>query len=192
MMTLNEIKALIASGENESKYLEFKESRALPEKTNNHFREELSKDVSSFANSAGGKIIYGVAENPLRLDAFDRKLCSLERLQNLINSHIAPKIPGLQIYPIPVEDGKILYVVEIPQGKTAHQAADRKYYKRHEGTIEAMEDYEIRDVMARSSGIETKLLLASDLSRSRTKNETRETHRPGRHFQVSVINEGNK
>src|SRR5208282_1875381 len=69
MMTLNEIKALIASGENESKYLEFKAARALPEKTNNHFREELSKDVSSFANSAGGKIIYGVAEKPLRLDA---------------------------------------------------------------------------------------------------------------------------
>jgi hypothetical protein len=84
MMTLNEIQALITSGENESKYLEFKESRALPEKTTNRFREELSKDVSSFANSAGGKIIYGVAENPLRLDAFDRKLCPLERLQNLI------------------------------------------------------------------------------------------------------------
>jgi hypothetical protein len=43
-----------------------------------------------------------------------------------------------------------------------------------------------------SSGIETKLLLASDLGRSHTKSENRETRRPGRHFQVSVINEGNK
>ena len=55
-----------------------------------------------------------------------------------------------------------------------------------------MEDHEIRDVMARSSGIETKLLLASDLGRSCTKNENGETHRPGRHFRVSVINNGNK
>ena len=131
MITLNEIKALIGFGANESKYLKFKESRALPEKTNNHFREELSKDVSSFCHSAGGKIIYGVAENPLRLDAyFDRKLCSLERLQNLINGHIATKIPALHDLPLPGEDGKILYVVEIPQGKTAHHSGRRKYYKR--------------------------------------------------------------
>ena len=43
--------------------------------------------------------------------------------------------------------GKVAYVVSIPQSTTAHQAPDRKYYKRYDFKREAMEDYEIRDVM---------------------------------------------
>ena len=54
-MTLNEITTVIASGESESKHLEFKAAAALLEKKGDNLREELSKDVSSFANSAGGK-----------------------------------------------------------------------------------------------------------------------------------------
>jgi len=41
------------------------------------------------------------------------------------------------------------YVVEIPQSGTAHQALDRKYYRRRNFESTAMEDYEIRDVMNR-------------------------------------------
>lgn len=191
-MTLNEITAVIASGENESKHLELKASAALFEKKGNKLREELSKDVSSFANSAGGKIIYGVAEKPLRLDPLDRERFSAERLEQLINNNIAPRIPDIRIHPIPIEGEKILYVVEIPQGKTAHQAADLRYYRRYERTIQAMEDHEIRDVMARSSGIETNLFLVPDLTRSHSENERSHKYRPGRHFQVRVTNKGNK
>lgn len=42
-------------------------------------------------------------------------------------------------------------MVEIPQSNTAHQNKITKlYYKRRNATIEAMEDYEIRDIMNRS------------------------------------------
>ena len=191
-MTLDEINALIAAGENESRYLEFKRAAALPEKTTDGFRTELSKDVSSFANSAGGRIIYGVAENPLSLNPIDRKLFPPERLEQLIAGNIAPRIPDLRIHVIQCEGEKVLYEVEIPQGKTAHQAFDKRYYKRYERTIQAMEDYEIRDVMARGSGIETSLLLVPDVTRSYSKNKNTETYRSGRHFQVRVTNKGTK
>jgi hypothetical protein len=83
-MTLNEIKALIESGETEHKNLDFKAAGALLDKEGNKLRLEISKDVSSFANSAGGKIIYGVEENPLRLDPFDPKRFSKERLEHAL------------------------------------------------------------------------------------------------------------
>jgi hypothetical protein len=44
----------------------------------------------------------------------------------------------------------VAYVVEIPQSTTAHQATDHRYYKRFNFLSQAMEDYEIRDIMNRA------------------------------------------
>ena len=54
-------------------------------------------------------------------------------------------------------------MVEIPQSDTAHQSKDKKYYKRLNTTIEAMLDYEIRDVMGRNKNpkLELSFLLKS-------------------------------
>jgi hypothetical protein len=52
---------------------------------------------------------------------------------------------------VPVNSGAnhVVYVVEIPQGTTAHQALDKRYYKRFNFESVPMEDHEIRDVMNR-------------------------------------------
>jgi hypothetical protein len=44
---------------------------------------------------------------------------------------------------------KVVYLIEIPQSTTAHQASDKKYYKRHNFNVIPMHDYEIRDVFNR-------------------------------------------
>lgn len=41
-------------------------------------------------------------------------------------------------------------MVEIPQSHTAHQAFDKKYYKRFNFNSEPMHDYEIRDILNRT------------------------------------------
>ena len=46
-------------------------------------------------------------------------------------------------------NGNHIFLVYIPQSDTAHQAHDKRYYKRYNFKSEAMEDYEIRDVMNR-------------------------------------------
>jgi len=50
-------------------------------------------------------------------------------------------------------------VIDVPQSSTAHQASDKRYYKRFNFESVPMEDYEIRDVMQRteapSLGLET-------------------------------------
>jgi hypothetical protein len=55
-----------------------------------------------------------------------------------------------------------------------------------------MQDHEIRDVMRRSSGIETDLDFLPDFTRSHSENKNIQKYRPGRHFEVRVTNQGNR
>lgn len=151
------VQQYITDGIEESLTLEYKAAGALGRSREK--KKEVGKDVSAMANSAGGTIIYGVAEYqvpskkhlPEKIDPVDRTEFSREWLEQVINN-IRPRIDGLVITPIPVEPNPTVdtvYVVEIPQSTTAHQASDQRYYKRYNFQSIPMEDHEIRDVMAR-------------------------------------------
>lgn len=151
---LSRVEEYITQGIEESLTLDYKAAGSLA-KTDSK-KSEITKDVSAMANSAGGLIIYGIAEDatnkhlPGAIDPIDRNLISKEWLEQVI-SNIRPKIDGLVIHPISINtaQNQVVYVVEIPQSHTAHQATDKKYYKRFNFESVAMEDYEIRDVMGR-------------------------------------------
>lgn len=153
--TIEDIKDLIHNEIEESRNLEYKGARALSKtdgKTN-----EISKDVSSFANANGGIIIYGIKEYdekgknhlPERIDPIDRTKFSKEWLEHIINSKIQPKIKGVEIDPVSISESEVVYVVKIPKSTTAHQSSGHKYYKRYNFEAVPMEDYEVRDVMNR-------------------------------------------
>jgi len=123
-------------------------------------RKELSKDISSFANSAGGTIIYGVYEGEgpdAHLPAGIDEGCSpqditREWLENVIHSSIRPRIESLRIRSLTLESGNLIFVVYIPQSSTGpHMASDNRYYKRYNFRSVPMEDYEVRDVLNRST-----------------------------------------
>ena len=147
---------LIADGIEESSQLEYKAAEALGRSDGK--KREITKDISALANSAGGVLIYGVREHaepdrshlPERLDPLDQSEYSKEWLDQ-ITASIQPRIEGLRIVPVHVGPGPsdYCYVVEIPQSGTAHQALDRRYYRRRNFESTPMEDYEIRDVMNR-------------------------------------------
>lgn len=124
-------------------------------------KRELLKDVSAMANSAGGIIIYGIREYqdndrrhlPERFDPVNQSVVTREWIEQIIG-RIRPRLQGVIIKPVPVgvEQNAVVYVVEVPQSQTAHQHPDDKcYYKRSNTVTEKMEDYEIRDVMNRST-----------------------------------------
>ena len=110
---------LISLGEQESLVLDYKASDALGQTDKK--KNELSKDVSAFANSAGGTIVYGMLENghvPTALDSgFDRSIISKEWLEQVINSRIQRRIDGVTINQINLttsRPGRVAYVVSIP------------------------------------------------------------------------------
>jgi hypothetical protein len=142
--------------------LEYKASPAL----NRQNRDEICKDVSAFANSTGGQIVYGIVEEerlPKELDeGVDAKAITREWIEQIINSNIQPRIRGVVITPIQLTKDRYAYVITIPSGSTAHQAPDKKYYRRFNFQSVAMHDHEIRDVMKRSTTAEPFITLRFD------------------------------
>lgn len=157
--TLERLNQLIADGVEESSTLEYKRADALNKKDDKQ-KAELIKQVTAMANSAGGTLIYGIAEYndkkkshlPEKLDPLDRSEFSRESLDSIIQS-IQPRIDGVIIHPIADEadPDKVYYVVEVPASQTAHQVRDLRYYRRRNFQVQPMEDYEVRDVMNRRS-----------------------------------------
>jgi hypothetical protein len=150
----------ISEGIEESLTLEYKAGEALG--AGNGRRGEIAKDVSAMANSAGGIIIYGIAEHaerelqhrPARFAPVNRRECSKETLEQIISSNIQPRLSGVKIYPVPLFNDplQVAYVVIIPQSDTVHQVGfNNKYYKRFNFEAIPMADYEVRDVLNRGT-----------------------------------------
>ncbi len=153
--TESDILELIENETPESLTLDYKRSDSLAKDSKK--RNEISKDVSAFANSAGGILIYGVAENkhlPLSIDdGVDPTVITKEWLEQVINSNIQRRISGIRINQIKLSSHptNVMYVVDVPQSDLApHMAFDKKFYKRFNFESIAMEEYEIRDVSNRN------------------------------------------
>lgn len=150
--SIDDIYNLISNEVEENIHLDYKEARALgkedPKKT------EITKDVSAFANSDGGVIVYGISEashKPKAISPIDGKTFTKEWLENVIQQ-IQPRIDGIKIFPIRVDGNieKSIYVVQIPRSANApHMAKDHRYYKRFNFESVPMEDYEVKDAYNR-------------------------------------------
>ena len=154
--TERKIQNFIDSEIEESLTLEYKSGDALGR--SDYQKQEITKDVSAMANSAGGILIFGISEFsptdkrhlPEKIVPVNRAEFSREWIEQVINS-IRPRIDSILIHSVALSSGEndVVYVVEIPQSNTAHQAGNHRYYKRFNFQSVPMEDYEIRDVMFR-------------------------------------------
>ena len=179
-----ELKRMLDEQRPEDLHLDYKDKRSLLPRNRGggidkqQRANDVSKDVSSFLNSDGGVLIYGVSETddpnatggtptpPIPVDScgpdkigFERGEIDKETIENLITSNIQPK-PGPDFFQIvEVEhEGRIVFVVEIAVGiGDVWQAKDKKYYRRFHYKAEAMEHYEIS--MVRSRGVVPNLKL---------------------------------
>src|SRR5437667_10768469 len=96
-----DLRRLIQDQVQENIELEYKAAAALGTQPNQ--KAEISKDVSAFANSAGGIAIYGMAENghiPTAIDPITPQPFTKEWLENVIISNVQPRIDGLHINPV--------------------------------------------------------------------------------------------
>ncbi len=142
---------LVKERAQESLTLEFKACDSL---RNKKWREELAKDVSAFANSAGGAIVYGIKENRVTHEAeaidegYDPSQINKETLQRVIDSRIHRRIDGIRYNLVELtttRPGKILFVLQIPESNLAPHMTDYKFFKRFEYESKPMEEYEIRE-----------------------------------------------
>ena len=151
-----DVQSLIDNNVEESVHLDFKAAPALDKSEKK--KDEISKDVSSFANSDGGVIVYGISESKGHcaesLSFVDGKEFTKEWLEQVINSKINQRIEGIEIIPARFDNciDKTVFIVKIPRSSNApHMCSDHRYYRRFNFISVPMEEYEVRDLLNRRS-----------------------------------------
>lgn len=148
---LEDVQRLVQQKVPESLTLEYKDSRALARDA----RQELCKDVSAFANTQGGMIVYGVVADkvtgvPLQVDmGTDPAEINVEWIGQVLQSGVHPRLQGVQISDIPLASGKMIFVVHAPESATVHMA-DTRYHRRYDRRSVPMEDHEVRAFLDRA------------------------------------------
>jgi predicted HTH transcriptional regulator len=168
--------AMVAAKQPEGIDLDYKGSDALMKIAAAHpkdpkdYKLELCKDVSSFANSGGGTLVYGIAEDssthfPKDIDdGIDPAAITADRIEQVLNSGIHRRVEGVRIQAVPLtktRTGRVAYVVHVAQSMRApHQVGDGRFYKRHEREARWMEEYEVRDTSHRNDAPALKVVMS--------------------------------
>ncbi len=83
-------------------------------------KDELRRDVTSFANAVGGHLIIGMDEQ----NGFPTDLCGVEidspdafklRVSEVLQSKIHPRVPGIGIHIVPLANGRHAVVIRVPR-----------------------------------------------------------------------------
>jgi len=103
---------LVSAKPPESQTLEFK--RELPNSTDRG-RYEFLKDVCALANTDGGDLVFGVADDcsivPIIGEAPD---AAQRRLGQILDSALEPRLVGHRFHPVPIAAGGYVLVLRIP------------------------------------------------------------------------------
>jgi hypothetical protein len=83
-------------------------------------KKEFLADVSSFANTSGGYLIYGIKEAlgvPVELVGIDSSDMDKEilRLQSIIQTGVEPRMPGISIRDIRLSSGRSSIIIHVPR-----------------------------------------------------------------------------
>jgi len=151
----------------EGLYLDYKE--ALSGTSEKEAKREFLKDVTAFANAAGGHLFLG-AKEPSEGLSVESQLVGLENgdavaqdLERLASSSIDPRVPGLRIVRIPLTNGRSCVVIHIPPSLSRphmiNYAGHRSFYVRHSESSFPMTTHEVREAVLTSSSAEARARL---------------------------------
>jgi hypothetical protein len=138
------------------------------------FLDALSKQVSAFANAAGGRVFLGI-DDAGRIDGGVptdlRSNGTREWLEDVIPHVVAPNLRSLNVWEVagppveadpasgasaaddagPIRRGHAVYVIDIAMSEDApHQARDHRYYLRIAGKSRPMGHHHVLDVLHRT------------------------------------------
>lgn len=135
----------------EDKTYEFKES--IPGRTDDDKKEFLA-DVTSFANSSGGFLVYGMAEEDrraVRIEGLPQEEREPEvlRLGSLVRDGVDPRVPGIGFGQVDLKNGRWALVLHIPRSpvlphRVAFKGSSRFFCRASDGTKYQLGTSEIR------------------------------------------------
>jgi hypothetical protein len=155
---------LLALDPHEYDFQEFKASPYVfdpgQQRLRSDFLDNLSKQVSAFANAAGGRIFLGIDDDGHVDGGVPRDLRpngTRAWLEDVIPHVVVPHLRAFNVYEVtgpvggPIQPGNAVYVLEVPMSEDApHQARDHRYYLRIAGKSRPMGHHHVLDVLHRT------------------------------------------
>jgi hypothetical protein len=143
----------------ERKTIEYKE--CLPDEKHDSKKEFLA-DVSSFGNTVGGYLLYGIKEEngiPVALPGVINKDLDHEtqRLENLLRDSIQPRLQGISIKSINIEEAKPVLIVHVPQSWSKPHVVNFqghwRFYARNSAGKYPLDVMELKSVFLATSAL---------------------------------------
>lgn len=162
-ITADDIQALLSNKVPEGRSLDYK--LTLPGNRDTDKKEFLA-DVSSFANAAGGHLLFGINEQegvPVTIEGLVGADLDAEilRLENLARDGIEPRIPGIHMRAVDVGDGKPVLIIHVPKSWMGpHMVTFKntsKFHIRNSAGKYQMDVSEIRSAFSLSEGLPKKV-----------------------------------
>lgn len=144
-----DIRRLMEDEVPESKVIDYKKHLPGPSDLD---KKEFLRDVSSFANASGGHLVYGIAEE----NGVPAEICGLSdidpdreilRLESMVQTGIAPRIPGISMRAVPLVGGKSVIIVRIPKSWASPHMITKgssRFYSRNSAGKYPLDVFEIR------------------------------------------------
>ncbi|MCE2422573.1 MAG: ATP-binding protein [Gemmatimonadetes bacterium] len=107
---------------------EFKQIKIAGGRLESPKRDDLADEIAAFANAKGGKLLCGVTDQG---DVQGLSRDEIVRLDSIVVEVSSDAIkPAVRIHTCHVElDGKLLLVVEVPQGESQHDSPSGPYLR---------------------------------------------------------------
>ena len=115
--TLDKLKSLLEDAVAESRSIEYKS--ILPNDSEDSKREFLN-DVTSFANSLGGTLIFGIEEDqgvPINITGIDISDldAAIRRLDQILLNSVEPRLQGVHFEPVRLPSGRYVLALDVFQ-----------------------------------------------------------------------------
>ncbi|WP_200776027.1 AlbA family DNA-binding domain-containing protein [Azospirillum argentinense] len=158
-ITEADLQALIANQVPEGRTLDYKRDTVGRSDSN---KKEFLADVSSFANAAGGHLVFGMDEAgglPTALPGLAGLDADAEirRLDELIRDGLDPTLLGIELRAVPLADGAAALVIRIPKSwNPPHQVTYQKtfrFYGRGAAGKHPLDVTTVRDLVLLSADV---------------------------------------